>query len=222
MELDNIKFDKKFVNCDIHGNSEAMLNGKCYSCYKDLQEKEINKDHYQRKLLIKRDINIPPRYFNATFDTYVPDNDNAVNLKRLCEEYSYDTNLILVGLVGTGKTHLTCAILDKAIDDKKRCYYVPYYRIAEIKVKEPVLYKTLLTVDVLVIDEYGVQDTSNKNSYLFEIINERYNNMVNTIIVSNLSLETFKQNIGEATHSRLKENVIARETNWQDFRKKGK
>jgi DNA replication protein DnaC len=222
MELGNITFDKKYINCEIHGNSEALLNGKCAACFRELQEKEKAKEYNQRKLLIKRDINIPPRYFDATFDNYIPDNDKAVELKQLCENYKYDTNLILVGTVGVGKTHLACAIIDKALDNKKRCYYVPYYRLADIKIRDPQLYKILLTVDVLVIDEYGVQDSANKNNYLFEIINERYNNMVNTIIISNLTLQTFKDNIGEAAHSRIKENVMTQEAAWQDYRKKGK
>lgn len=222
MELNNITFDKKYIDCEIHGNSDALLNGKCAACFKELQEKEKAKENSQRKLLIKRDINIPPRYFNATFDSYIPDNSKAAELKRLCQDYKYDINLILVGTVGVGKTHLACAIIDKAIDNKRSCYYVPYYRLADIKIRDPQLYKALLTVDVLVIDEYGVQDTTNKNNYLFEIINERYNNIVNTILLSNLTLQTFKENIGEAAHSRLKENVQTHEAVWQDYRKKGK
>jgi DNA replication protein DnaC len=67
-----------------------------------------------------------------------------------------------------------------------------------------------------------VQDSANKNNYLFEIINERYNNMVNTIIISNLTLQTFRDNIGEAAHSRLKENVKTQEAVWEDYRKKVK
>jgi len=222
MELGNITFDKKYIDCEIHGNNEALLNGKCAACFKELVEKEKTKEYNQRKLLIKCDINIPLRYFDATFDSYIPDNDKAVKLKQLCEDYKYDTNLILVGTVGVGKTHLACAIIDKALDNKKRCYYVPYYRLADIKIRDAQLYKVLLTVDVLVIDEYGVQDSANKNNYLFEIINERYNNMVNTIIISNLTLQTFKDNIGEATHSRLKENVKTQEAVWEDYRKKVK
>lgn len=222
MELNNITFDKKYIDCETHGNSEALLNGKCAACFRELLEKEKMKEHNQRKLLIKRDIKIPPRYFNATFDSYIPDNEKAAELKRLCEDYSYDTNLILVGTVGVGKTHLACAIIDKALDNKKRCYYVPYYCLADIKIRDPQLYKVLLIVDVLVIDEYGVHDSTNKNNYLFEIINERYNNMVNTILLSNLTLQTFKENIGEAAHSRLKENVETHEAVWSDYRKKGK
>jgi DNA replication protein DnaC len=222
MELNNITFDKKYIDCEIHGNSEALLNNKCAACFKEVLEKEKVKEYNQRKLLIKRDINIPLRYFEATFDSYIPDNEKSVELKRLCEEYKYDTNLILVGTVGVGKTHLACAIIDKALDNKKSCYYVQYYRLADIKIKDAQLYKALLTVDVLVIDEYGVQDSVNKNNYLFEIINERYNNMVNTIIISNLTLQTFKDNIGEAAHSRLKENVMTQEAAWGDYRKKAK
>jgi DNA replication protein DnaC len=222
MELNIIKFDKKFINCDIHGNSEAMLNGKCYSCYKNLQEKEINKEYQQKKLVIKREINVPARYFDATFDTYIPDNDKSIKIKHLCEDYNYDKNLILVGGVGVGKTHLVCAMIDKAMDKHKKCYYAPFYKLADIKIKDPITYKLILNVDLLVIDEYGVQDSDFKNNLLFEIINERYNNMVYTVIVSNLSLKIFKENLGDPAYSRLKQNVITAEANWQDYRKKVK
>ena len=222
MELSNMKFYLKYIDCKTHGNSKTFLNGKCVACFKELQEKEKAKENNQRKILSKRDANIPPRYFDASFDSYVPDNEKAAKLKLLCQDYKYDTNLILVGTVGVGKTHLACAIINKAIDNKKSCYYVPYYRLADIKIRDPHLYKILLTVDVLVIDECGVQDTANKNNYLFEIINERYNNMVNTIIVSNLTLQTFKENISESAYSRLKENVETQQATWQDYRKKGK
>ena len=62
-------------------------------------------------------------------------------------------------------------------------------------------------VDLLIIDEVGVQfGTETEKQILFEIINERYENLRPTILVTNLSLTNLKEFVGDRVIDRMKEN----------------
>ena len=61
--------------------------------------------------------------------------------------------------------------------------------------------------DLLVIDEVGVQfGTDTEKMILFEILNERYENLKPTILISNLSIESLKKFTGDRVIDRMKEN----------------
>lgn len=63
------------------------------------------------------------------------------------------------------------------------------------------------TVDVLIIDEVGVQAGSDYESMImFRIINSRYENMKPTFIISNLSEKDLSEYVGERTIDRFYEN----------------
>ena len=61
--------------------------------------------------------------------------------------------------------------------------------------------------DLLIIDEVGVQRGSDfEKETFFDVINERYENMRPTIILSNLTIEEIKVFLGERVFDRLREN----------------
>ena len=177
------------MNCVIDNNfnwkfkcKHGVLITKSKHCIQCEEEKEKNLqesikqniiNENKRKISYKIDKNIPTRYLNATFDTYIANDDKKLKILRLCQEYNFDSNLIMVGKTGTGKTHLACAILDKAFDINKSFLYIQFYKLNDIKINNKSLYGNIMHCDILVIDEYGVQDSDFKNNVLFEIINER-------------------------------------------------
>ncbi|MDQ5920249.1 MAG: replication protein DnaC [Pseudomonadota bacterium] len=209
------------TDCEIHGsNVEALLNGKCIVCYRGQQSKALATEKRQDLLNRKSEMGIPTRFTDATCDNYVPNNDRSAKLLEFCKVYDFDTNVIMLGNTGNGKTHLGCAILDRAIAQKLTGFYVPFYRIAEIKIKSPDLFRKIIKCDLLIVDEYGVQESDFKSNLLYEVINERYNNEVYTIIISNLSIDVFKKSIGDPLYSRLKSRVVVKSCNWDDYRLK--
>jgi len=61
--------------------------------------------------------------------------------------------------------------------------------------------------DLLVLDEIGVQyGSETEKNILFEIVNERYEAMKPTILISNLAMTTLTEYAGERVIDRMKEN----------------
>ncbi len=113
-------------------------------------------------------------------------------------------NVLMIGAVGTGKTHLSIALGVKAC---MTGYEVKFYRTADL-VNELVEKQRLGTIDkfmkaimkcnVLVIDEVGYVPISKQGSeLLFSVISKCYENL-SIIITSNLEFGSWNSIFGEA------------------------
>ena len=61
--------------------------------------------------------------------------------------------------------------------------------------------------DLLIIDEVGVQTgTDAESKALFDVFNERYQNLKPTVLISNLDAEGFVQAVGRRIADRVKED----------------
>ncbi len=206
----------RHINCDIHGeNVKCYINGRCEQCaiieqYNKIALKDADAfNKYQQR------VGIPKRYLTATFKSYIPKNEKSKELLDFFVNYAGSQNLLLLGKTGTGKTHLACAFLNQYRDNR---IYIPFYKISELKINAPHEFDRLLSCNYLVIDEYGVLASDFNNNLLFYIINERYNNEKPTMIISNLTVEKFKDSTSDAVKSRLKEDVITKICDWEDYR----
>lgn len=213
-------FSKKFIDCSIHGKGvEALLNGQCLECRDVLRMTNLTNDLTKNKRKIKLDCGIPLRFIDSSFSNYLPTNQKSNDLHNFIKSFKCDSNLIMLGKTGTGKTHLACALLNDIIEVTNwSVRYVQFYKITDIKIHNPDDFFKLLSCNLLVIDEYGVQSSDFKSNLLFEIINERYNNMLFTVIISNLDVKYFAESISAPLASRLKENSIFKTCDWTDYR----
>jgi DNA replication protein DnaC len=123
-------------------------------------------------------------------------------------------NMILIGSVGTGKTMLTSGL----VCDLRRAGKSPAIRrvidiIRSMKntwrkdseTTEDQLIHRLVSLDLLVIDEIGVQFGSDtEKMFIFDIIDGRYNKMKPTILISNLTMQGIKECIGDRCVDRLR------------------
>lgn len=141
-------------------------------------------------------------------------------------------NLILIGSVGTGKTMLTSGLVcDLVIDGCHPAIRRVIDIIRKMKntwrkdseITEDDLIRNLVGLDLLIIDEIGVQFGSDtEKMFIFDIIDGRYNKMKPTILISNLTMEGIKECIGERCIDRLREDggkVIAFDFDSQRGRK---
>jgi DNA replication protein DnaC len=72
---------------------------------------------------------------------------------------------------------------------------------------------------LLVVDEVGKRaDTTWENNVLFEIIDRRYRNMLDTLLLSNQSSDEFAASIGPGLSSRLNETGGIITADWGSFR----
>ena len=168
---------------------------------------------------------IPVRFADKDFAFYKPDGEKAARILALCADYTRDfpankaagLGIILCGNAGTGKTHLACAIARGVIrNHAASAVYVTasrafrsvkdtYRRDSSVTEEEAIA--AFARPDLLVIDEIGVQyGSSTELNILFDIVNERYERMLPTILISNLALPKLTEYAGERVIDRMKEN----------------
>ena len=169
---------------------------------------------------------------------------------RFVEEYPVDkTGLLLVGTIGTGKTHLAVGIAKALIREKGiPCLFYDYRELlkeiqnsynASVQTTELALLKPVFDAEILVLDELGAVRPS---EWVWDtvslILNTRYNDNRTTIITTNFSDEpaaavarslsparaardeTLGDRIGERMRSRLHEMCRIVHMDGADFRQK--
>jgi DNA replication protein DnaC len=104
------------------------------------------------------------------------------------------SNLILLGPPGVGKSHIACGLALKAIERGHRVYFLSLHdlvtkaRIARQKNRLHVLMTTLVRPRLMVLDEMGYLPLERDDAtFLFEVINKRYQKQRSVILTSNKS-----------------------------------
>lgn len=221
MELslpDNINFVKQYIDCETHGYTDARTSGKCNKCELDNEAIEQDKQYEDNVILVKNNSGIYKRFLNSTFSNYIIEDDRQKIIVNQLKLWDFDKSLLLLGNTGNGKTHLACSLIDQGIRLQRTTYYILYYSLTDLRIRNLNLFNEILDKEILVIDEFGRSSSDFKNDMLFEIVNYRYNNYLPTIIISNLDTEKFKQSIGDALYSRLKENCLRLSFTFDDYR----
>ena len=121
--------------------------------------------------------------------------------------------LLLTGEVGSGKTFLAAAIANALIKSGRQVLFliVPdlldelkatFNKAAELT--ELDLLDTARTVPVLILDDLGAHNyTEWTKNRLYSIINYRLNELLPTVVTSNLTLFEMEEYLGQRTTSRL-------------------
>lgn len=179
--------------------------------------------------------NIPARFADCHFHTYVADTEQQRRVLKACERYAFDfpahlaagRGLILVGKPGTGKNHLATAIC-KVVQGKhftvlrvKAAEFLDAYWGSEFKEREAWL-RELASVHLLILDEVGrTSSTANAQNAFFRLIDARYEAVRPTMILSNLDRSGLISELGDAAYDRLTEAGTQRLTfDWESSRSK--
>lgn len=153
---------------------------------------------------------IPSRYHGTDLQLYKRD-------RKPFEGFRYKPfDLILTGGVGTGKTFLAIALLKERLKVVSNCNYVIFsglirevkesWRRDSMKTESQIIDNYSFNLDLLVIDEIGVQFGSlMETQYLTEIVNNRYNEFLPTILVGNTTHEDLKTFLGDRILDRIRE-----------------
>lgn len=166
---------------------------------------------------------IPARFRDRTFESFVADTDSLAKALATVRAYADDfkrhlrtgAGLILIGPIGTGKSHLSAATLLQLAPDHL-CLYMTVSQVIravrdtwrkDSETSEKQLIKRLGSdVDLLVLDEVGVQyGTDAERNLLFDILDRRYAEMRPTILLSNLHGDGLKEVLGERLYDRMRE-----------------
>ena len=178
---------------------------------------------------------ILPKYQNCTFKNFVADTaEKASVVNRVREwlkgqlEQHHSGGFVFAGTTGTGKNHLASAIANVYISKNKTAVVIT---ISDLMIRlretynddsadtEMALIKKLSEVDLLVLDEVGVQrNTNNEQVTLSTIINNRDALNKPTGVLTNLGYQDLVKTLGERAMDRIMTQGIWSVFNWESFR----
>ena len=172
----------------------------------------------RRRENVRVNAGISKRNLYKTFDDYKCGSEGQHKAKSDCvkfvNEFPSEKSMIMVGGVGTGKTLLASAMIDSLVDNN-RCEMIKVIElIRHLKATwnkdsentEEGIIEHFIKLDLLVLDEVGSQFGSDTEKlFIFDIIDGRYQDMKQTILISNLDINGIKEVIGERCVDRLRE-----------------
>ncbi|MDW7774576.1 MAG: ATP-binding protein [Desulfobulbaceae bacterium] len=218
--------------CKIHPDEELRLQyGSGTEKYCAVCWEEEQKEMYRK---LKRAeahcaLNLSSRLRPYTFDNYKPTSPEAEKALSRCRQFAQGelSGLIMLGSVGTGKTHMAVAICKAVCDTGTSAMLVTVNEIIrEIKdtwknsENEQDVIDKYSRVNLLVIDEIGSQYGSDTEKiFVSEIINNRYNNMLRTAIIGNITLSEAQAYLGIRVIDRLRHNGDVVVFDWESYRK---
>lgn len=235
----------------------GYLEKGCPSClWNGLRLAPRDSDRYRQAVQLQqeRKLNtrligsgITPRFRAATLESYqVGDSQRMAAVLERCREfaenfpdhYQAGRSLLLVGNVGTGKTHLGSAIAQHVIRAHGAQAVIvsaaQIIRAAKGSMAKNAQYterdviEELAGFDLLVIDEVGAQSgTEYERGLLHEVIDQRYQQVLPTVLISNLPADaaapvdgqlTLQDFIGERALDRLRQGGRAVRFTWGSAR----
>jgi DNA replication protein DnaC len=156
------------------------------------------------------------RFAGATFADYKPTCGNAEKVLQECklyvEKFRDRSNLLLLGSPGTGKNMLAAIIVQELIKLDFYCLHTTAIKLVRTikdswrnkEESEQSIIDLFTTPALLVIDEIGVQFGSpTEQLYITEVINDRYECRMPTILISNLKLSQLTDIMGERVIDRF-------------------
>ena len=229
------------LQLDVAGRNRLVKQSGCPDCLRQ-QLQEIEETlHANRVSELLDAAHIARRFEHCELDNYEAVNADAAVNRQACEAYvsnwpkhlAAGTSMVMVGSCGTGKNHLAVGLAKKIIRDHLATVLITDVMRITRMVKstwrndaartEADVLDHYASLDLLIIDEVGVQFGSpSELAILQEVINSRYESMLPTILISNLTLKQLKDSVSERIVDRVTEggnNQLV--FNWESYRGNG-
>jgi DNA replication protein DnaC len=257
--------EQKTANCARHGEYVSMCSpvpasrgllrecwSRCPACETDAAELRAEEEarHQQKEHRRRLDsAGIPERFIGKSLGDYRATTEAQRRVLEVARDYADNFAvhlevgrcLVLSGGVGTGKTHLGCAILQALLSHRfemrEGCappvgYYVLYSTASEIirtiratwhrkaDQNEAQALSRFTRPDLLLIDEVGVQmGSDSERAQLGELVDLRYRAMVPSLVITNCDKADLTHYLGERAVDRLRDNGgLMAVCNWTSYR----
>jgi DNA replication protein DnaC len=197
-----------------------------------ISNREVNEllSTFKEKSLMNRDLE------QATFENYNPQNDSQIKALEKAKDYAANfdkqTGLVFQGRPGLGKSHIAAAIAKEVIQRKYTCIFISLPRLMtelqatynkNSQTTELELLKALQKVDLLILDDLGVERTKNDDNgfswakrKIYEIVDSRIGQA--TIYTTNFSGKELLSMYGERDFSRMVQNCQAIKMDGENYR----
>ncbi|MGS0654905.1 ATP-binding protein [Staphylococcus arlettae] len=171
----------------------------------------------------------------CTFDNYQATNEELARAKALCERYANNfstdnkQSLLLQGSFGTGKSHLSMALVKTV---RAKGYSVLYMNVPQListikgtynnntNITEQELNRIISEVDLMVFDDFGINMNDFSTGKMFELIESRVGK--HNIYTTNLNAQELSKNKDmQRIFSRIMSNTTLIKMNGQDYRMRG-
>lgn len=216
------------------------LCGKCAQAEADQRaENEAKTEAIERQARIEKRFassGIPRGFVDRTFGTYIAENAGQISALAKARQfadlfqrhYERGTMLLMLGNIGTGKTHLAIAIAQVAMARGHSCMYETAFELVsrmrdcmrrDATTGTAEMLRIYGNVDLLIIDEFGIQAaTDDVKAHLTNVIDQRYRNARPTIMITNLSKTELADYVGERVADRMRERASVIPFDWQSQR----
>lgn len=227
-ELD--KYSEKDItfNCEKHGKvCESVVIKQEELDYCPICRREERSRKAQDEILVLKikGSNIPMRYRHCKLsDIDVETDEEANNMRHIFtwirhfkQNKGKMNGFLMTGNVGSGKTHVACAMgravltmgasfrymTHEAINNRIRSAWSKYTSLTQEEVIE-----SLSTINLLAIDELAECHSLELRKALSTVIDNRYNTERPTILVSNKGTNVIKEILGDRVYSRNCNGVL--------------
>ncbi|XBC43346.1 MAG: DNA replication protein DnaC [Buchnera aphidicola (Meitanaphis flavogallis)] len=175
-------------------------------------------------------------YINCSFENYRVEHEGHKKVVKAAKRYAQEFNksiasFIFSGKPGTGKNHLASAIGNYLISSGKSVLIITVADLmsnmketfnGNCDITEEVLLNNLSNVDLLMIDEIGVQIESRYEKVIInQIVNRRSSSKRSTGMLSNLDYRGLKSLLGERVIDRMRlGNGLWLTFEWESYRRR--
>lgn len=239
-------FEQKTVKyvCDKHGEVECTVfvnlgNSEpyCPICADEQEQRDIKQARREAMRQRFASCGVPERFMDKKYSDFNAGNDPKKThvceaVKAYAESFdkrlSEGDSLIVIGGLGTGKTHLISCLVKQLVYGG---YAVEMDTLANIirKIRatwsdkhsrEETLFKRYEAMDLLVIDEVGIgKGSEDERNIAYEVIGRRYNAVKPTLVISNCNTADMADYIGERCVDRLLEKGKVLALDWASYRR---
>ena len=182
------------------------------------------------------------RFYDSSLDNYDCQTEiqkRLIATLKKCIDSGFNENILIIGGVGTGKTHLAYAILN-TLEKKIKSEYSSLEWYSESRVIYRPIKKIIDDIrqswsdnsgdsladinkykncELLIIDEIGVQyGTDSERTELYGIFNHRYENCLPIVAISNNSLQELQRILGQRIYDRLTGGALIFELSGRSHR----
>ncbi|AMG20722.2 ATP-binding protein [Staphylococcus saprophyticus] len=245
-KISRVIIEKLGITCDKCKHKYDYYKFACGYEYKDgctcesnaqLREAKLRRKNAIESQKVKRMFkysHVNDEIKKATFDEYIPTNEIQQKAKTICERYveNFDLNnkqsLILTGSCGIGKSHLAMSIAKEVMVQRYTALFLNVQDAISMfrstysnnsSEHESELLKIIKSVDLMVIDDYGIKLNDYGMGKLFQILESRVDK--HNIITTNLRLEEMTNGLdSERIFSRMIKNATVLELSGIDYRLK--